>query len=287
MNCVNSVISQTFSDWELLIVDDGSTDGSSSICDELSGTDSRIKVFHQPNSGVNIARAKGVENAMGEYLVFLDADDSLSSDALEYMLENFTDEDDLLVCGGEEQTLNKEEYLAYLWNGTIAPALWGKMFRASLYRKIDFNIDRHIVMGEDLLLNSMYTLEIRHAKVFLKEVYLVNRDNETSVTKTFKHNWEYEKYYFGKVNGLLLSKLKKSYGYDQVEFLVNKSWLNAMKYVMLDGGSINYKDPEYKAVQAYFKDKIGTLGPSEKMIFKVKNPWLYRRILKAYMSLRG
>ncbi len=161
------------------------------------------------------------------------------------------------------------------------------MFRRGLFDHIEYRLERRMAMGEDLLMNSMCSLWMNKAVSLSRSVYVINKENEASVTKTFKHNWEYEKYYFGKVHELFLSKLKQSDGYDQVEFLVNKSWLNAMKYVMLDGGSINYKDPEYKAVQTYFKDKIGTLGPSEKMIFKVKNPWLYRRILKAYMSLRG
>ena len=284
---IDSVLVQSYDVWELLVVDDGSTDGSDAICDAYAKKDPRIRVDHQPNSGVNTARARGVDNASGDYLVFLDADDTLSSDALKYMLENFSEESGLLICGREEQTLDRGEYLNYLWTGAVAPALWGKMFRASLYKKIDYHIDRRLVMGEDLLLNSIYSLEIRQAKVLPQEVYLVNRNNETSVTKTFKHNWEYEKFYFNIVNELFLSKMKQSEGYGQTELLINKSWLNAMKYSILDGDGINYNDAEFKAIQDYFKDKKTQLGPSEKLIFAVKNPRLYRMILKAYMALRG
>ena len=286
-NCIKSVISQTCTDWELLIVDDGSTDGSAPICDEYAGRDSRIKVFHQPNRGVNLARAKGVDNASGEYFVFLDADDTLSSDALVYMLGQFSDNYDLLVCGKEDKTLNKEEYLNDLWTGAIAPALWGKMFRASLYKQMDYAIDRRLVMGEDLLLNSMYALGVDNIKVLPREVYLVNRGNESSVTRTFKHDWEYEKLYFGKVQELFLDKCSDWDSYGQIKLLVNKSWLNAMKYVMLDGGQIDYKDLKFKEIRDFFDLHKDELGPSEKLIFKVKSPAIYRMILKTYIRLKG
>lgn len=284
---IDSVLAQSYYNWELLIVDDGSKDGSASICDEYAGRDSRIKVFHQPNSGVNTARARGVDNASGEYYVFLDADDTLSSDALEYMLEQFLDNYDLLVCGKEDKALNKEEYLKDLWTGAIAPALWGKMFRASAYKQMDYAIDRHLVMGEDLLLNSMYALGISSVNVLPRDVYQVNHNNETSVTKTFKHNWEYEKFYFNNVKELFLDKCSAWDSYEQIKLLVNKSWLNAMKYVMLDGGSINYKDAEFQGVENYFNAHKDQFGPSEKLIFKVKSPAIYRMILKTYIRLKG
>ncbi len=283
---IDSILSQSYGKWELLVVDDGSKDGSAYICDEYAGRDSRIKVFHQPNSGVNTARAKGVDNASGEYYVFLDADDTLSSDALEYMLEQFSDSYDLLVCGKEDKTLNKEEYLKELWTGAIAPALWGKMFRASVYKQMDYAIDRRLVMGEDLLLNSMYALSVNKVKVLPRMVYLVNHNNETSVTRTFKHNWEYEKLYFGKVQELFLDKCSEWDSYEQIKLLVNKSWLNAMKYVMLDGGRIDYDSDQFKEIKSFFDKKKDQLGPSERLIFLVRNAWLYRNIMKEYLKQR-
>ena len=282
---IDSILSQSYGKWELLIVDDGSKDGSASICDEYAGRDSRIKVFHQPNSGVNTARAKGVDNASGEYFVFLDADDTLSSDALEYMLGQFSDNYDLLVCGKEDKTLNKEEYLNGLWTGDIAPALWSKMFRASLYKQMDYAIDRRLVMGEDLLLNSMYALGVDKVKVLPREVYIVNHGNETSVTRTFKHNWEYEKFYFSKVQEFFLDKCTELKSFEQIKLLINKSWLNAMKYVMLDGGSINYDDFEFKEIMTYFTSHKRELGPSERLILKLRNSLLYKLCIIIYLRV--
>jgi glycosyltransferase involved in cell wall biosynthesis len=284
---IDSVCQQSYVQWELLIIDDGSTDASADICDEYSKKDSRITVFHQANGGVNSARAKGVDHATGMYLAFLDADDQFVPDALEYLLDNCTPETDLLLSEGRpDAIIGKEAYLADLWTGKVGPALWGKLFRTSIYKQIDYTLDRRLAMGEDLLLNSMYALEMKNARILPRCIYAVNHENEASVTKTFKHNWDYEKYYFSKVEELFLSKCTGLDSYDQIKLLVNKSWLNAMKYVMLDGGSIDYNDPEFKAVRDYFKNKRQNLGMSEKTIFTVRNSRLYRLLLKGYLSLK-
>lgn len=287
-SAIESILRQSFESWELIVMDDGSTDKSPSICDDYAAKDARIRVFHQPNGGVNSARAKGVDNASGEFLAFLDADDRFMPDALEYLISHCTSETDLLLAEGQpEAIIGKDDLIAALWTGKVAPALWGKLFRSSVYKRIGYSLDRRIAMGEDLLLNSMYALEIENAKHLPRRIYDVNYENEASVTKTFKHNWEYEKYYFSKVEELFLSKCTGLASYDNIKMLVNKSWLNAMKYVMLDGGSINYGDPEFKAIWDYFKERKEELGPSEKLIFSVRNSFLYRIILKSLVKIKS
>ena len=81
--CLDSVLAQTFTDWEAICVDDGSTDGSGAILDEYAAKDSRFRVFHQPNAGVSAARNKALDAARGAWIGFLDADDVLSKDWLE------------------------------------------------------------------------------------------------------------------------------------------------------------------------------------------------------------
>ena len=73
--CVDSILAQTFTDWELLLINDGSPDNSSSICDLYAARDSRIKVFHKENGGVSSARNLGLEKATGEWITFVDSDD--------------------------------------------------------------------------------------------------------------------------------------------------------------------------------------------------------------------
>lgn len=81
--CVESVLSQTFSDWELLLVDDGSRDGSPALCDSYAAREPRIRAFHKPNGGVSSARNLGLEQAAGQCIAFLDADDAFEPAALE------------------------------------------------------------------------------------------------------------------------------------------------------------------------------------------------------------
>ena len=75
VRCLDSILAQTFTDFELLLIDDGSTDGSSAICDEYAGKDSRVRVFHKPNGGVSSARNLGLDNAKGRWIAFADSDD--------------------------------------------------------------------------------------------------------------------------------------------------------------------------------------------------------------------
>ena len=284
-SAIASVMSQTYTNWELLIVNDGSDDESASIIEGFSTKDNRIRSFHQPNGGVNSARAKGVDNAGGEYLTFLDADDTLIPAALQVMTDALSETVDLVCCGKESLSLDRDDYLKALWRGSILPGICTKMFKAALYKQIDYALDRHLVMGEDLLINSIYALTINRAVIIPTNVYCVNYQNEASVTKTFKHNWEYEKFYFSKVQELFLDKCTDLDSYEQTKLLVYKSWLNAMKYVMLDGGRIDYKDARFKEVKDFFDTHKGQLGPSEKLIFSLQNASLYRLTIKTYQKI--
>ncbi|EGP5467598.1 glycosyltransferase, partial [Enterococcus faecium] len=97
---IDSVLLQTFADFELILVDDGSSDRSGEICDEYQQRDKRIKVIHQPNSGVSSARNTGLENAQGKFIGFVDSDDYIESDMYEFLYNNLIEEKaDLSICG--------------------------------------------------------------------------------------------------------------------------------------------------------------------------------------------
>ena len=85
--CVDSILAQTFKDFELILVDDGSPDSCPFICDEYARIDSRIKVIHKANGGLSDARNAGLEMAMGNYIAFVDSDDWIASDTYEYLYE--------------------------------------------------------------------------------------------------------------------------------------------------------------------------------------------------------
>lgn len=104
---IESVMDQTFIDWELLLVDDGSTDGSSEICDRYAVKDNRIKVIHKTNGGVSSARNAGIRESVGEWLMMPDPDDILLKDALQVLLSYTSEDVDLISAGYERNEFGK------------------------------------------------------------------------------------------------------------------------------------------------------------------------------------
>lgn len=113
--CIDSILAQTYSNFEAIFVDDGSKDGSGDILDNYEKKDARIKVSHQKNQGATKARAFGVSQAKGEWITFVDSDDTLPQDALFHYSQHFGDETDIIIgwlndCRYEEDFLEIEEY---------------------------------------------------------------------------------------------------------------------------------------------------------------------------------
>ncbi|MDT2638331.1 glycosyltransferase family 2 protein [Enterococcus dongliensis] len=112
--CVDSILNQTFKDFELILVDDGSPDSSGAICDQYAEKDSRVKVIHKKNGGLSDARNAGIEVAKGKYLGFIDSDDYIAEDMYELLHNNIVRENaDLSICGiydvyQERQAIKKE-----------------------------------------------------------------------------------------------------------------------------------------------------------------------------------
>ena len=159
---VQSIIDQTIINWELILVDDGSTDQSSAICEHYSGIDSRIKFFRQNNRGPSDARNKGIEKATGEYIAFLDSDDWFTLDMLETMTSICDEYNVEIACcsffiahengsiieqsktGTEFELLNTKEAIYELINDRrIQSFLWNKMYKRQLFEGILFPVGKH------------------------------------------------------------------------------------------------------------------------------------------------
>ncbi|MFR2551722.1 MAG: glycosyltransferase [Clostridioides difficile] len=116
--CVRSILAQTFTDFELILVDDGSLDSSGAMCDQFAEQDQRVKVIHKENGGLSDARNAGIELATGEYLGFVDSDDYIADDMYELLYTNIVKEDaDLSICGiydvyeGKEPVEKQQQYI--------------------------------------------------------------------------------------------------------------------------------------------------------------------------------
>lgn len=180
--CIESILHQTYPDFELLLVDDGSSDRSGAICDEYAGQDSRITVFHKENGGVSAARNLALDRARGTFLQFLDSDDWITADATQLLVraaeENGCDlviSDFYRVVGErvsakgdieEETVLSREEFAAHMMENPADfyyGVLWNKLFRRAIVEEHRLRMDEEISWCEDFLFNLEY---IRYAQRF-------------------------------------------------------------------------------------------------------------------------
>ncbi len=191
--CVESILTQTMSDFELILVDDGSTDGSEAACDEFALSDKRVKVIHQPNAGSNRARQRGVKESKGEFLTFVDADDELIVDALETMVRSMTEGCNIVIgfFSGERQpyakVLDAHDYAVKMMEGEFSTC-WGKLYRRELFRDSLFDMPREFVVGEDWLMGYRVSLLNRSkVKIIDKVVYKYN-SVPTSLMHTHNRN---------------------------------------------------------------------------------------------------
>lgn len=178
--CVDSILDQSFNDFELLLVDDGSTDESGMICDEYAVKDSRIHVIHKENGGVSSARNVGLDNAIGEWVCFVDSDDELMPDGLKVLEEGFSDDVDLVMAGyeimdeGGNDVYSIETRVEIRITNLMAisemfsPAdyryqgyIWGKAFRTSVIQAGGLRFAEDIFYNEDRLFVTQF---ICHSK---------------------------------------------------------------------------------------------------------------------------
>lgn len=196
--CIDSILGQTFTDFELLLIDDGSKDNSGKICDEYAVKDSRVRVFHKKNGGVSSARNLGLENAKGDYVMFVDSDDYMLPTMCELMLQTIENKNaDLVVCGTTEtgggfwrprfdedfsKEQLKERFISLLHTELLSPP-WNKIYKKEKIGNLRFR--EEVSFGEDLLFNIQY-LDTCEKISFIKDApFYHEKDNETSLVVGF------------------------------------------------------------------------------------------------------
>ena len=180
--CIESILGQEYADFELLLVDDGSQDGSGAICDAYGEKDPRVQVIHKENTGVSATRNLGLSLAKGEYLQFLDSDDWITQDATKALVRAAQEHQCDLVISDfyrvigdrvshkgdiqEDTVLSREEYAAHMME---RPAdfyygvLWNKLYRREIVERHHLRMNPDISWCEDFMFNLEY---IRHASTF-------------------------------------------------------------------------------------------------------------------------
>lgn len=198
--CIDSILSQSCRDFELLIIDDGSTDGTGKICDDYAAHDKRIRVFHTPNGGLSAARNHGLDNMRGEYVCFVDSDDILLPGALDTLLnviENtgadiaegsviagVTPDDSRLqyTHPPKVRTFTSTEAMELcLYRKTLHNGAWGKLYRSSIFDKLRFTPG---LIYEDVDLTYRIHDRSRLAALTSEPVYFY-RKGHASITGVF------------------------------------------------------------------------------------------------------
>ena len=231
--CIESILNQTFSDFELILVDDGSPDNCPAICDEYAMADKRIKVIHKKNGGLVSARNSGVIRATGEYICYVDGDDWIKKDLLETVYEKgikdknpdmiifgairqFENHQIEIPSGAAEGVYNKERlnaevypYMMYdnrkpFCSGLVFPVAWNKIYRNNLLKE-HYCQEEQIKMGEDnaFIFECLYFSE---CVVFLNDyLYIYNQLNSNS----FIHSYDPNRF---ENNQLLMGYIEKKLG---------------------------------------------------------------------------
>ena len=213
IRCVDSILSQTYTNFELLLINDGSTDKSGIICEKYKSTDGRIKYFYQKNAGVSAARNKGIEVSTGDFVSFIDADDYVDS---KYLAAFFQVEDDLRnslvvqgfvkefksggtdIIKGEEKVYSAEDFSAFFSSLSFIrrmPFPFSKLYDAKIIRDKGILFNTNIHFGEDLIFILDYLPYVLKVVVVSESLY-----NYVQTDGSLSHKWnsyesEIERFY--------------------------------------------------------------------------------------------
>ena len=274
-SCIQSVLRQTYTNWELILIDDGSTDKSGRIAEEYGFADERITVFHQKNLGVSLARNQGIDEATGNYVVFLDADDELIEDCLAKTV-NIAEETNADVVAGrscENQELFQDRII---WTGAEAPenslkdhlftySACAKLIRREFIGKTRFTPD--IRINED----SYFVFQLlckQNVFVLTNDVIYFYRANSESSSRTVFS----EKYFdILKVSDLKYKKIEEQFPqmHDLAKNMLLKARMNVLRILAVRTRD-EYRDVEKKLLE-YILDNKEDYIPSSKEC----NQWMF------------
>lgn len=278
--CIDSILAQTYTDFELVLLDDGSKDNSGTICDEYAARDSRTRVIHTSNKGVGFARNRLIEAANGEYICFVDSDDYIEHNMLEILHNNIIQYNaDIALCGirilfpkivrssnddpSEQRLLNKKEAVGELIdNWKITCSTWSKLYKTELFEGVRY---AEIAAFEDML--TTYKLFEKSNAIVYDGRLLYNYINTPNSLMRTKFNPQH----FAELEAL--KKMTENIGASYPD-LVPKLRINELKTKVYICNRIISESPEmqqlYNDMAAEIKANYKELLRSEYVGTKVK-----------------
>lgn len=206
--CIDSILTQTFSDFEVILIDDGSSDASGSICDNYALKDTRVRVYHKENGGVSSARNLGLEKAKGEWIVFVDSDDVLLYNSLNILFEKVRGNDvDLVICGYtiydecgihvfsteydcQDKLISANEGIKLMFKGAFYNGyLWNKLFKRKIIVENKLFFDEKIYYNEDRLFCIQYMSCLKYKIYYSTDPTYVYMRHSNSAMACFKNDF--------------------------------------------------------------------------------------------------
>lgn len=205
--CINSVLKQSYPAIELLLINDGSTDASGEICDRFAEADDRIRVIHQPNAGPSVARNTGMQAVTGEYIQFIDSDDTIRPEMIERFMASIGNHP-LLICGYRtvlkqdgrvfqsirnrlpfSGNFSKQEFLTLfttLYPHFFIHYAWNKCYLTSFIKDAGLQFDPNLDWGEDLLFNLEVIERCSSIRLIEDDLYEYTHSNGDSITSQYR-----------------------------------------------------------------------------------------------------
>lgn len=264
--CVDSVLAQTFQDFELILIDDGSPDNCGKICDEYAAKDDRIRVIHQKNQGISATRNRGVAEVKTKYFYFLDSDDYIPPESLETLYGMIMENDADIAVGG----LSRVEKGGYIHGDTdrwpevktthdiqlavlkdkIPNFSWGKLFRTSLWKGINYPVGN---VMEDLYVAPRVFYRAKKIVITKESLYFYSHENEGSIMSEGGNRYIRRKY------GQFLAwreheRVAREMEPDAVTQCAKEAYRAAIRAYMLNYGQAELNREECDEIVYYLKD---------------------------------
>lgn len=200
--CVDSILAQSYTDFELLLINDGSPDNSGAICDEYAAKDSRVRVFHKENGGVSSARNLGLDNAKGEWISFVDSDDWIESNYFASFMDAC--DADMVVCSVKssdgfiwrvgDHIYNLKDFINQYNDDLIIRASWGGIMKNSIIKEYNVRFDTLMRYGEDMIFNLYYLSHCHNVRTLKFLGY--NYYTPEGILHSVKYNLSFDEIYY-------------------------------------------------------------------------------------------
>ena len=298
--CVESILKQTYTNFELLLINDGSTDKSGELCDQLVSKNGNIKVFHLKNAGVSNARNVGIQNSTGEWITFVDSDDFITNDYLETLISAVDGDDsigfsiarlhhikngqitELPVFSGKEEKWSTEQTMRELLT-TSKTSFFpvAKLFRREIISDFTFNTDYHL--AEDALFLTEVLLKTKCTSIFIdKPIYYYDHRQGSATTSVNTHVFDTIEVY-----KIIVSEVFQIFPQLKTELVNRECWSYITVYdKIIFTDSTEYQDEKTQLrkwivshTSQILSDPYFTSFRKIAILSLRISPWIYRQIV--------